>query len=154
MIKLNLGCGYDYRKEFINVDVRFDVNPDVVASLDILPFSNNYADLIVCQDILEHFSKPELNKVLPEIFRVLKPNGTLEIRCPDAEKIINKYVTKEYDIGKVLDYLFGGQDYPENVHKVGLTKFNLSEILTSHGFKIVRLEDADEWSNMLCVCVK
>jgi hypothetical protein len=51
-------------------------------------------------------------------------------------------------------YLFGGIDYIENVHKIGFTKDSISQLLTKHGFKIVRLEDADIWSNMLVVCVK
>ena len=40
--KLNLGCGTDYRKGYINVDVSRNIKVDVLADLNLgLPFKDN-----------------------------------------------------------------------------------------------------------------
>lgn len=44
-----------------------------VADAHKLPFSNDYFDLVICTEVLEHVKNPE--KVLREIKRVLRPDG-------------------------------------------------------------------------------
>ena len=42
MIKLNLGCGNDYRRGWLNCDKSKEVNPDKVVDLEKkLPFKDN-----------------------------------------------------------------------------------------------------------------
>jgi predicted SAM-dependent methyltransferase len=153
MIKLNLGCGTDIRPECINVDVRQLDGVDVVASLDKLPFEDNYADWIVAQDVLEHFCRIELIEVVKEIHRVLKVGGILEMRSPDCEQILNKYALKELDIDSALGYLWGGQDYVENVHKVGFTKMNCRYVFETMGFEVIEVYTCDA-TNLRCVAKK
>lgn len=52
-----------------------------------LPFENNYFDYISSSSVLEHVSYPE--KLLNEMFRVLKPGGRIFLSLP------NKYSIKE-----------------------------------------------------------
>lgn len=154
MTYLNLGCGNDIKGGFINVDVRPLDGVDVVASLDKLPFEDNYADYILCQDVLEHFCRIELIEVLNEIKRVLKVGGVLDMRSPDCEQIINKYCKNELDIDSTLGYLFGGQDYKENVHKVGFTKANCRYVMEElMGFTVQELYTCDA-TNLRCVAKK
>lgn len=153
MIKLNLGCGTDIRDGFINVDVRQMDGVDVVATLEKLPFPDDYADYILAQDVLEHFCKIELIEVVNEIKRVLKPDGILDMRSPDCEQIINKYAKKELDIDSTLGYIFGGQDYVQNVHKIGFTKGNCRYLLELMGFNILELYTCDA-TNLRCVAQK
>lgn len=153
MVQLNLGCGNDIREGFINVDVRQVPNVDIVATLEKLPFRDNYADKIVAQDVLEHFCRIELIDVVTEIKRVLKVGGILEVRVPDCEQILNKYALKELDVDSALGYIFGGQDYVQNVHKIGFTKNNCKYLFETFGFEVLECYTCDA-TNLKCVAKK
>lgn len=79
-VKLNLGCGRDLRKGYVNVDRRPPV--DLIFDLDSLPwpFASDSVDEIYMSHILEHLKEPKL--ALRECHRILKPGGLLEIRVP------------------------------------------------------------------------
>lgn len=80
-IKINLGCGYDIRAGWINVDSSQLPGVNVVHNIEQLPlpFENESATEVVCQDVFEHI---EYIPVLKDIHRILKPNGTVTIRVP------------------------------------------------------------------------
>jgi len=79
--KLNLGCGPDYRKGYINCDINPKMNPDLVMDLEeALPFKDNSIDFVLAESIWEHLN----NRVhfIEEIHRVLKPKGKTIIKVP------------------------------------------------------------------------
>ena len=92
---LDAGCGYDaaviseYRNlvdEAVGVDLveEFQTEPGVrtyTANLESLPFEDNYFDVIVSRDAIEHFTDPL--KVFRELKRVLKPGGKVIIVTPN-----------------------------------------------------------------------
>jgi ubiquinone/menaquinone biosynthesis C-methylase UbiE len=79
--KLNIGCGSDIRKGWVNLDSAKLPGVDVVHDINILPlpFADNEFDEILCQDILEHV---EYIPVLREIWRMLRSGGFVTIRVP------------------------------------------------------------------------
>jgi len=80
--KLNLGCGSDIRKGWINLDSTALAGVDVVHDIEKLPlpFSNEEFDEILAQDVLEHMT--DYVPVLHDLHRILKKGGTLTIRVP------------------------------------------------------------------------
>lgn len=77
-VVLNIGSGpahFRGREDFINVDMFDFSNVDVTADAADLPFADNCADVVVNVAMLEHVRNP--NAVVAEMFRVLKPNGTV-----------------------------------------------------------------------------
>ena len=79
--KINLGCGYNKLRGYINVDFNPGCKPDIVHNLSKgLPFDSNSADEIVAFDFLEHCS--DFVSVMNEIIRVLKVGGKLIARFP------------------------------------------------------------------------
>ena len=62
-----------------------------VASVDNIPYKDNYFDGIICSGVLCYCDSNELKEAAKEIFRVLKPNGKV---------IINTRNTKDYRYGK------------------------------------------------------
>lgn len=120
-IKLNLGCGLDKRPGFINLDVVEDVEPDVLHDLsEPLPFKNATVDEVLAQDILEHFTFEEVDKVLAEISRVLRIGGKLTIRVPNVEQIIRQF-EDEPEVRNL--FLYGNTEHTGvfGAHKVGFT---------------------------------
>jgi predicted SAM-dependent methyltransferase len=81
-MKLNLGCGYNIKPGYINVDLRPSKGVDVVLDLNDckLPFENNSIDEIYMAHILEHII--DRYKFIQECYRVLKPKGILLIKLP------------------------------------------------------------------------
>lgn len=80
--KLNLGCGTDIKKGWINLDSAPIEGVDIVHDINVLPlpFPDNSLDEILCQDIIEHI--PEYVPLLKELHRILAPEGLLRIRVP------------------------------------------------------------------------
>lgn len=50
---------------------------------DSIPFPDNFFDIVYSKSVVEHFYFPE--KIFKEMYRVLKPGGTLITLCPDWE---------------------------------------------------------------------
>ncbi len=69
-----------------------------------IPYDNEYFDLITCFMVLHHVQHNNLDTLLSEIFRIMKPGGTLLLREHNAEK-------KDYDL---LDVLHEYYDYVLN----------------------------------------
>lgn len=76
---LDLGAGgSSYHRFFPNrvmVDIDPERRPDVVADAKDLPFKDSEFSFVLCTEMLEHVEDPF--KVEKEIYRVLKPGGTL-----------------------------------------------------------------------------
>lgn len=64
-----------------------------LAMLEDMPFYDNFFDIIICTDVLEHVL--DLNKTLFEIKRILKPNGIFIFRVPYKEDL-SIYLEKDY----------------------------------------------------------
>ncbi len=60
---------------------------------DNLPFPDEYFDLVISLETLEHAPDPEA--FLKEIFRVLKPNCNLIMSCPSA---FSEFILRLYEI--------------------------------------------------------
>ncbi len=88
MNRLNLGCGRDIKKGWINLDFTEEEGVDVVHDLNVLPlpFEDGQFDYVVCQDILEHI---DFIPLINDIHRILKIGGKLKIRVPHFTSKLN-----------------------------------------------------------------
>jgi len=80
--KLNLGCGPDYKKGWVNLDYHRAYNPDVFHNMDKIPypFKKEEFHYVYCSHILEHVE--DFFNTMKEIERIIKKNGILHIRVP------------------------------------------------------------------------
>jgi predicted SAM-dependent methyltransferase len=103
-LKVNLGCGNKKIEGFLNIDVNPDFRPDMVLDLNILPypFASNSVDHILAAQILEHLQIHCID-FLKEVYRILKPDGVIELYMPNMFSLPNR-----------VRYLFGNiQQSPE-----------------------------------------
>jgi predicted SAM-dependent methyltransferase len=95
-VKLNIGCGTDYKKGWINIDNNSDNN---IEKLDLnwdlrnsLPFANNSVDFVFNEHFIEHLTIEEGQTVIKDLMRVLKPGGVMRIAMPDLRIAVNDYL--------------------------------------------------------------
>lgn len=87
MNKLNIGCGRDYRKGWINIDISKDIGADFVLDIrkDRLPFEDSSAEEIYISGVLEQIgSNDEFIFTMNECHQVLKKGGKMTVIVPNA----------------------------------------------------------------------
>ncbi len=97
-ITLNVGSGNSKILENIcNVDIFAYENVDVVCDISDLPFLDNSIDVVFNSAVLEHVPNPQ--KVVNEIYRVLKPSGVIYTAFP----FIQGFHASPYDFTRVTE---------------------------------------------------
>lgn len=90
-MKINLGCGRDYKDGWINTDVSRETKADYYfdVSKDVFPFEDNSADEIYCSGVLEQILENQgLIHAMNECHRVLKTGGKFTVIVPNAKYAI------------------------------------------------------------------
>jgi len=79
-LKLNLGCGKDIRKGYINIDCIKGSKRIKVIDLNEFPypFEDDSIDEVLAIDIIEHLENAK--KVIEELWKICKPNAKIYIR--------------------------------------------------------------------------
>ncbi|HUS88459.1 MAG TPA: class I SAM-dependent methyltransferase [Desulfosporosinus sp.] len=85
-MKLNVGSGFRKIEDYVNIDNRESVKPDVVADLSVgFPFKSDSIEEVRAHDFLEHIPLGKTIGAIEEIFRVLKPDGFFEHSTPSTD---------------------------------------------------------------------
>jgi len=107
---LDFGCGTGIISEFfgnnyIGIDIdktRINyarkVYPNkkfLLVTDENLPFNDNHFDVILFNDCLHHISDYKINKIFPELHRILNKNGKIIIREPKKDTNIFTYFLTE-----------------------------------------------------------
>lgn len=123
-------CLYDKLKKYKNIDyVTADLeSPLADYKIDIqhISLADNQFDYIICYHILEHVKNDY--KAAKELYRVLKPGGSVFLQVPIDENRQETYedpgVTKPMErrqhFGQEDHYRFYGLDFPRRLEKAGL----------------------------------
>jgi predicted SAM-dependent methyltransferase len=110
-LRLNLASGCHPKRDWINVDL---FAPTADLRLDLrrpFPFPDNSVDRIYVEHFFEHLEYPNVDEsmgwkfetpespsqalsFLRECWRVLAPDGVLDLVVPDAELLIGEYVNR------------------------------------------------------------
>ena len=85
-MRLNLGCGFDRREGYVNVDNQPLCEPDILADLETFPwpFENNAASEILLVHVLEHLGelRETYLQIIQELYRVSAPGASIIITVP------------------------------------------------------------------------
>ena len=158
-IQLNLGCFDKKLPGFINVDIREEVNPDVVDNAFSLgSFKNNSVDLIYSCHMLEHLDYSETTNALTTWYSVLKEGGILRLSVPDLERVFAHYFYHR-DLDTLMHMIYGSQRHEFDFHKNGWDFNRLKRFLEIVGFHNIRRWDwkttephnyCDDYSQAYC----
>jgi predicted SAM-dependent methyltransferase len=148
--KVNLGCGFDLREGYLNVDFQDFHKPDLVGDVRSLPtLPSGYFEEIVAQDVLEHLPRLDTPVALSEWNRLLCMGGLLHLRAPNIIGLAELFLVPErqsIDDQKLLvQCLFGTQAYNGDWHLTGFTEKLLRYYLAESGFEVVTLVPKDHW---------
>ncbi len=90
-------------------------------------FQDNFFDTICAIDVFEHIL--DIESILEEIYRILKPGGNLLIATNELTRI---------KMFLIILYSFNNYFYPTSPHIRYFTRKNLEDILKLKGFKMMR----------------
>jgi predicted SAM-dependent methyltransferase len=159
-MKLNVGCGTDYREGFVNIDGSGTLSKvDRVIDISRESLRDHFKPeevlFILANDILEHHFHWEAVSIIRDFHALLAKGGQLEIRVPDASYIVRAW---RFPMKRKLVLLFGGQDIPQGkdaemdqsrkqfpqffCHKFGWTMKAMEEELYNIGFSKVSCKRA------------
>ena len=118
MIKLHIGCGLDFKEDYINIDIeskeslldRYEGTENVVfknfqeKGIEIynhdifdLPYGNHTVDEVLCNAFLEHLDFVEERNFFFEIKRILKSGGLFKFSVPDFEWVVKEWIKANDD---------------------------------------------------------
>jgi predicted SAM-dependent methyltransferase len=159
-MKLNIGCGNDYRVGFVNIDCRELARVDMVFDLleidkHIEPESVEY---IHASDVLEHISHRDIGGFLEKLCAIMMKDGQMFIRVPNGHScaralLDTEDLSNEYCDGGVVYFMYGAQNYPSNFHYNIFTYESICAALGRAGFSQVSPK-TDEGRNMSLVATK
>jgi len=132
---LDLGCGYgDFIKgikaktkfaidlnENLNLNFKdSDVQFSAQSILEKFSISENSIDVVFASNLFEHFNDEELEAIMLNIKRVLKPNGKIILLQPNIF-----YAYREY--------------WDDYTHKKAFSHVSLADFLSSQDFQILKV---------------
>jgi dolichol-phosphate mannosyltransferase len=136
---LDIGCGSSRiildLKEAVGMDILFRklrfLKPRhaklVQGSTFALPFKDESFDVVINSQVIEHV--PQDPEIMSEMWRVLRPGGTLILGTPDYGRW--SWVALEWAYGKVLE---GGYAHEHITH---YTRESLAELIKVSGFDVL-----------------
>lgn len=143
--KLNIGCGFDYRKGYLNIDFYNKAVADKTMSAAALNLPEKHFDEITANDVIEHLGYCETFFFLAKSYLLLRNNGTIIIKTPDIDKSITQYHTAQTPEEKenILCWIYGTED-PGMCHKFCFPNELLEILLKKSGFTILKQTRAEE----------
>ena len=81
-LAINLGSGQDDYDGFLNIDLGSYDPVDIVADLKEIPLNDSLVELVASNSVLEHIY--DFQKVIKEVFRILKPGGYFYLCVPSS----------------------------------------------------------------------
>ncbi|MER8427840.1 methyltransferase domain-containing protein [Mesorhizobium sp. M1403] len=157
---LHLGCGTRKVDGWLNCDISgSDINIDLACG--DLPFPNSVFEAVCSQHVIEHLRiRTELEPLLLELSRCIKPGGEIWLSCPDIYKVCKNYMhdkgasmvsdrygrwpnseALDYPDSMVVNWIF----FQDGQHKNLLDADLLSFILIKAGFTNIRLTSEKEF---------
>ena len=142
MIKINMGCGWrNFGDEWTHIDGGDYEHLDYSSITKLSQYEDNSVSLIYASHVIEYFDRDEVETLLKEWYRVMKPGGIVRIAVPNFETITSLYSQQKYELDSFLGLLYGKMPMKNETiyHKTVYDFDSLSKILKNKiGFREVK----------------
>jgi hypothetical protein len=132
LVKLDLGAGDIVPDDYTPLGHAFG------SEIYPLAYADNSVDAIRAVHVLEHFSHREVNDVLADWVRALKPGGVLKIAVPDFEKIAQGYLEGKGEQIPAEWLIMGGQSQEDDFHRALFDREHLRQRLAQAGLVLLK----------------
>jgi len=146
--KINIGCGFDKRPGYVNVDMDPKTSPDIL--VEDIEFSNiprkSFVE-VLAYDVLEHIKRAETPGALLEWADLLEMDGVLDLETSNVMAIVDLMRTHEsyhMHAGYTV-FMFGNQNHPGDFHHTGFTDRTLKVQVLAAGFEIEEFQERGGW---------
>jgi predicted SAM-dependent methyltransferase len=146
--KINVGCGYDKREGYLNVDMDPACAPDLlIADNNFTNLPRKHYEVLLAHDVLEHIPRAESLNALLEWADLIAPAGTLQLQTSNIVAIGEMMkAVRTYERHHVYTtFCYGNQMHPGDYHFTGFTDITLRVLLVSAGFEVRSFEETDTW---------
>ena len=157
LLKLNIGCGHEYKKGYVNIDAFDSSIADKKMSALNLEFDDDSFTQVECVQVLEHLGAAKSIYALAEVYRVLKPEGVFIIVTPDLRNSFKIFLKGNEEQRKLVMNWIYGLDIPGMSHKYGFPEELLERMLQETGFfdiDIKRINSKSTHPSLQVVCKK
>lgn len=151
-MKINFACGRQVLDGFYNVDaVRSELaerDPELLFELrfeqgelvERLPLADGCADELHAMHIVEHFFRYDVDAVVAEWKRLLKPGGLLVLELPNIEAAARNLLAGMAD-NMTMFPLYGDPSWksPYMCHRYGYSPITIRQLLEDHGFVKIKI---------------
>ena len=149
MVKINMGCGWrNFGPDWIHIDGGGYDHLDY-SSIEVLHFQDDSVDLIYASHVIEYFDRFDVNNLLQEWHRVLRPSGVLRLAVPNFKALSDLYARGAISMEQALGPLYGRMPMEDLTiyHKTVYDFDSLSAVLGNCRFKNVKTYDWRETSH-------
>ena len=156
-MKLNIGCGRSYKRGYVNIDAFDNTVADHIMSVLDMSFDDHSVSHIDCIQVIEHLGLAQSIYALAEMYRVLRPEGTLLLETPDLLTAFKSFGKANIERRKLLLNWIYGIDSPGMAHRYGFPEALLQLILEECGFEkmeSVRTHSRTVNPNLRIICRK
>jgi hypothetical protein len=138
--KINVGCGNDYRKGYLNVDSNPDCKTDMCCNIkDMLVPPSSVSEIIVSHVVM-YLRPEELEPLLMKWHYWLKTGGKIEIETINFDQVLNFALANDKAYG--LDCIFGTEK--TKTHQWGWNITRLRDLIIKTGFKDIKVSDGSK----------
>ena len=143
-MRLNVGCGRDYKIGYVNIDINPSVKSDAVMSAHDLKFEDSLFEEIIASHLIEHLGFFKAKFFLSEAYRTLKEGGVLILETPYIEKTFENFLkaSNPSEREKILGWVYGSESAYQN-HLYCFPLELLDSLLKEAGFEIEKTEFYD-----------
>lgn len=128
-------------------DLSIAVLPNFVADIagGLPEFRSGMFDEIRCHHVLEHLTYRGAADAVLTFFRILRPDGVLDVEVPDFERISAAFAAGDLDWDGLQQWLHGEQ-LPQHQagdsHRTSWTEPELRTVITRAGFDLGHREES------------
>ncbi|MBF5090890.1 methyltransferase [Novosphingobium sp. NBM11] len=146
--KINIGCGFDKRPGFLNVDMDPNCKPDLLIT------DNNFSQLprkffnhLIAYDVLEHIHRSETVNALLEWSDLMTIGAHIEVETSNVLAIVDLMREDQSFLNhwKCSIFMYGNQAHDGDYHHTGFTEVTLRTYLAAAGFQVDELIHHLDW---------